>query len=320
MLEESIERYGVDAYVGAVRYACDVSAEAMAEGLRSLPDGVYEGEDWLDGDGFPDSPEYRCGCGSPRSATAPRSTSEAARPPRDRRSTVPGPTSRPRSSYALKSVLDPTTPVTSGTLRNVDIVVPPDAMFNAMPPMPCQMYFLVVYTMVHAIYRALNPALGERAVATGFVTAAPSGHGKRPDGIEGHLVDSAGPSVIGAWGATPATATPTRRSRARSATSSTAASRSTSCAAQWCGWRATTCPTPAGAGTYRGGSAIMHDMMWRVPAAHTMQLLFHSRRPTAGGGCLRRQGRSHHRRRGSSTARSPTSGRRLPELPATTTR
>ena len=52
-LEESIERYGIDAFVGTVRYACDVSAEAMADGLRSVPDGVYEGEDWLDGDGLP---------------------------------------------------------------------------------------------------------------------------------------------------------------------------------------------------------------------------------------------------------------------------
>lgn len=51
LLQETIERYGVAAYAGAVRYACDASAEAMAEGLRSLPDCAYEGEDSIDGDG-----------------------------------------------------------------------------------------------------------------------------------------------------------------------------------------------------------------------------------------------------------------------------
>lgn len=317
LLQDSIERYGVDAYVGAVRYACDVSAEAMAEGLRSLPDGSYEGEDWLDGDGLPDSPEYsirvritkvgdRAEIDLRGSSPATRSAVNAAWP--DIKTAV---------AYALKSVLDPTTPVSSGTLRNVDIVVPPDAMFNAMPPLPCQLYFLVVYTLVHAIYRALNPALGERAVATGFVTAAPSGHGKRADGIEGHLVDSAGPAVIGAWGAT-------RHGDADSSQQSPLGNLIDGGVEvhELRGpvvWLASdyVCDS-GGAGTYRGGSAIMHDMMWRVPAAHTMQLLFHARRPTAGGGVY-----------GGKAGPTTTAwlfdgeisdfGTTLPELPATTT-
>ena len=283
LLEETIDRYGVAAYTGAVRYACDVSAEAMAEGLRSLPDGVYEGEDWLDGDGLPDSPEY---------SVKVRITKVGDRAEVDLRGSS-GPTRtaingawpdvKTGLAFALKTLLDPTTPVSSGTLRNVDVIVPPSAMFNVGPPVPCQMYFLVVYTMVHATYRALNPVLGERAVATGFITASASGHGRRPDGLEGSLVDSAGPAVIGAWGAT-------RHGDADAAQQSPLGNLIDGGVEihELRGpviWAASDyVPDSGGAGTYRGGSAILHDMLWRVPAAHDMQLLHHARRPTAGGG------------------------------------
>jgi N-methylhydantoinase B len=283
LLEETIDRYGVDAYTGAVRYACDVSAEAMAEGLRSLPDGVYEGEDWLDGDGLPDSPEY---------SVKVRITKVGDRAEVDLRGSS-GPTRtaingawpdvKTGLAFALKTLLDPTTPVSSGTLRNVDVIVPPSAIFNVGPPVPCQMYFLVVYTMVHAAYRALNPVLGERAVATGFVTASASGHGRRPDGLDGSLVDSAGPAVIGAWGAT-------RHGDADSAQQSPLGNLIDGGVEihELRGpiiWAASDyVPDSGGAGTYRGGSAIVHDTLWRVPAAHDMQLLHHARRPTAGGG------------------------------------
>jgi N-methylhydantoinase B len=283
LLEETIDRYGVGAYTGAVRYACDVSAEAMAEGLRSLPDGVYEGEDWLDGDGLPDSPEY---------SVKVRITKVGDRAEVDLRGSS-GPTRtaingawpdiKTGLAFALKTLLDPTTPVTSGTLRNVDVIVPPSAIFNVGPPVPCQMYFLVVYTMVHAAYRALNPVLGERAVATGFITASASGHGRRPDGLDGSLVDSAGPAVIGAWGAT-------RHGDADSAQQSPLGNLIDGGVEihELRGpviWAASDyVPDSGGAGTYRGGAAIVHDMLWRVPAAHDMQLLHHARRPTAGGG------------------------------------
>jgi N-methylhydantoinase B len=283
LLEETIRRYGFGAFVGAVRYSCDVAGEAIAIGLRSLPDGVYEGEDWLDGDGFPDPPEYKVRVKitkiGDRAEVDLRGSSNATR------SAINGawPDIKTALSYAFKSVLDPTTPVTSGTLRNIDIVVPPDALFNVSPPKPCQMYFLVVYTMVHATYKALHDALGERAVATGFVTASASGHGMRPDGIEGSLVDSAGPTVMGAWGATRhGDADSSQQSPLGNLIGSGVEPHELAGPVMWVS--SDYVPDSAGAGTHRGGSAIMSDTLWRVPAAHTMQLLFHARRPTAGGG------------------------------------
>jgi N-methylhydantoinase B len=283
LLAESIQRYGLEAYTGAVRYACDASAEAMADALRSIPDGVYEGEDFLDGDGFPDAPEL---------AVRVRITKVGDRAEVDLRETSP--TSRGAVNgawpdintalvYAFKSVLDPHTPVTSGTLRNIDSVVGPDVLCNASPPTPCQLYFLVVFTMVHAVHQALNPVLGERAGAAGYVTGTPSAFEIGPDGVERTLYGAGGPMVIGAWGAN-------RHGDADSSQQNSLGNiidggveifeRNSQAL-----WAASDyVPDSGGAGTYRGGAAILYDLLWLAPADHRMQLLFHSRRPPAGGG------------------------------------
>src|SRR5262249_10424799 len=160
LLTEMVDRYGVDAYVRTVRYVCDASAEAMGDALTALPDGVYEGEDFLDGDGLADSPEY---------CVRARITKVGDRAEIDLRgSSGPSRTSinctwadvKTGVSMALKFLLDPHAIITDGTLRNVDVIVPERSIMNAMPPTACQYYWEVVMTIEHAIYRALNPVLG----------------------------------------------------------------------------------------------------------------------------------------------------------------
>jgi N-methylhydantoinase B len=317
LLGDTIERYGLDAYLGALRYVCDASAEAMAAGLDSIPDGVYEGEDWLDGDGLPDSPEY---------LVRVRITKVGGRCEVDLRGSSPSSRSAVNSSWldtktaisaALKALLDPHTPMTSGTLRDVDVVVPPDSICNAPPPKPCMLYFLVVYTTVHAIFKALNPVLGDRAIAAGFVTASPTAYGRRPDGVDGSLANGAGPAIIGAWGATcHGDADTSQQSPLGNLIGGDIELFELGSPALWAA--SDYLPDSAGAGTNRGGAAIISDVMWRVPAEHRMQLLVHSRRPTAGGGV--NGGMS-----GPTTAawlfdgEVSNGGEELPELPTSTT-
>src|SRR5947207_14244987 len=54
-LTETIDHYGVDAYLGAVRYACDISAERMIQSVASLPDWDFEGENGIGCDGVDES-------------------------------------------------------------------------------------------------------------------------------------------------------------------------------------------------------------------------------------------------------------------------
>ena len=149
--------------------------------------------------------------------------------------------------------------------------------------MPCQLYFLVVYTMVHAVYRALNPALGERAVATGFTVAVPTGYGVRPDGIEGSLTTLGGPVIIGAWGATRhGDADSSQQSSLGNLVDPGAEIYERTGPAMW--MSSDYLPDSGGAGTHRGGAGILYDILWRVPAAHAMTMNVHARRPAAGGG------------------------------------
>ena len=282
-LEQSIERYGADALVGTVRYACDLSAEAMADGFRLLPDGVYEGEDWLDTDGLPNSPRYTVRVRITKVGDRVEVDLRGSSPPT--RTAVNGawPDIKTGVALALKSLLDPATPVTSGTLRNVDVVVPPSALFNVGPPLPCQNYFLVVYTLVHAVYRALNPALGERAIALGFTLGYPTGYGVRYDGNEGSLTDVGGPTIIGAWGATrDGDADSAQQFPSGNLVDPGAEVYEQTGAAMW--MSSDYAPDSGGAGLHRGGAGILYDILWRVPAAHGMSMNVDANRPGGGVG------------------------------------
>jgi N-methylhydantoinase B len=102
---------------------------------------------------------------------------------------------------ALKLLIDRRNPMTSGTLRAIDLIVPPGAVFNPYPPQACQFYQDIVMAIVHAIFRALNPVLGDEGVSSGLgpfsiVVDSMSGAEEYPE-VLGSLAIAGGP-----WGAT----------------------------------------------------------------------------------------------------------------------
>ena len=280
LIAESIDRYGPAAYAGAVRYACDAAAESMDEALRQVPDGVYDGSAAVDGDGLPDSPEY---------TVRVRVTKAGGRAELDFRGSSPStrsalncawPDIKTGVSMALKFLIDQRTPVNSGTFRPIDIVVPPDALFNAPPPKPCSLYFAPIATIVRAVFDALNRVLGPDAVATSFEAAQVVAYGLRPDGNFGSLVNAAGPTILGPWGAT----------RHGDGDSGQQGNNGNLVGGgvelfELAGpavWLSTDyVPDSGGPGTNRGGASNVHDVMWRCAAEHRTQLLFHSRVPGA---------------------------------------
>src|SRR4029079_18827193 len=59
LLVDSIRRSGMQAYLGAVQYTLDASAETMRNALKRLPDCTYEGEDFVDRDGLDETEEFK---------------------------------------------------------------------------------------------------------------------------------------------------------------------------------------------------------------------------------------------------------------------
>lgn len=282
LLVETVEKYGFAAYCGAMRYACDASDEAMRDSLRAIPDGIYEGEEGIDGDGLPDSDEYR---------VRVRITKVGPRAEIDLRGTSPATRGSVNCTWvdiktavaiALKCLVDHKHSMTSGTLRAIDIVVPPDAICNPDPPHACQYYHEVVMTIVNAIYRALNPVLGPDAVGSSALTVGHFPEGQYPDGTEWNALSEM-PNMCGPWGATRHGDGDSSQQPIFQNSVMSGGLESYEMDHPLIVLGSEYMPDGGGAGEHRGGAANAHDVMCRLPAEHRFEQ-FHGRRPIGGGG------------------------------------
>lgn len=165
LIFDSVEKYGIDAYLGALRYTDDVSAETMQIALSKLPDGVYEGEEVLDTDFLANSPEYRIKMRiNKRGGRAEVDLSGSSSAARSALNSS-WPDARTGIVLGLKCLIDRHSRYTSGSLRPIDVVLPPNSIVNPDPPHACMYYFEVVLSMIMAVFNTLNDALGEEAVA-----------------------------------------------------------------------------------------------------------------------------------------------------------
>jgi N-methylhydantoinase B len=283
LLAETVEKYGLDAYLGGIRYACDTSAETMRTALERLPDGIYEAEEWLDSDGVRENSE---------SVVRLRINKRGGRIEFDLSGTSPANASAINCSWAdaktavaiaLKYLLDPRTPFTSGSMRDVDVVLPPDTMVNPQPPHTCQWYWEPAMAIIYATFQALNPLLGEDAIAPdswgGTIHYA---YGALPDGTPWMSNALNNVTAMGPWGATK-----------QADGDSTQLQIIINMVDGGCEpaeaelplviMRHDHVPDTAGAGQYRSGAASISDSLWLCDGEHRVSS-FHLRRAPGGGG------------------------------------
>ncbi len=200
---ESIDRYGMEAYLGAVRYSTDVTAESMYDALLEMPDGVYEGEDMIDCDAVDASEEYTIKVKV--KVAGPRIEVDLSGSSRQARSCINCGWLDVKTSVAtaLKFLLEPKQPFTSGAWRHLDIVLPPGSIASAMPPDGAIMlYWEAASALFIAVLRALSAALGPRAIAGDFASAMThNANGLRADGSIWSSSATCG-GELGPWGAT----------------------------------------------------------------------------------------------------------------------
>jgi N-methylhydantoinase B len=202
LLLETIDRYGVDAYFGALRYTTDVGAEAMHDALLAAPDGVYYGEDTIDCDAIDDEEEYIVKAKvTIRGARVEVDLSGSSRQARtcinagwlDSKTAV---------ATALKFLIERTGHFTSGAYRHVDIVMPTGSIVTAQPPDGAIMlYWEASSALVIALLKALAQALGEEAIGGDLGSAmVHNGNGLRADGTVWASSAICG-GELGPWGA-----------------------------------------------------------------------------------------------------------------------
>lgn len=207
-LVEVFERYGVPTVLGCFERMFDESDLLMRAALADVPDGTYEGEDFLDDDGIVDQPVR----------IAVRITIEGDRATFDFAGTDPqtrGPVNTTYfitcSSvyYVCKALLGPDIPPNDGCYRALSVNVPRGTVLNPSAHAPIVGgNHETSQRIADALFRAFARVVPERVVAGGITTSGVAiMTGRWPDGIpfslyevhgggEGGSVDRDGLSAI----------------------------------------------------------------------------------------------------------------------------
>ena len=175
-------RYGVEALKGYMKDLIDYAEELTRAELRSLPDGRWEFEDFLDDDGFQEEPIR----------IHVELTKEGDKITADFRGTSPqvkGSINMPYSftcsaTYAcVRSVMDPSIPSNEGFFRPIEVRTEPGSFVDCTHPAPVAARGLGVMRVTDCLWGALAQMLPKKVFACGVqgdygVTIA----GYRPDG------------------------------------------------------------------------------------------------------------------------------------------
>jgi N-methylhydantoinase B len=174
----------------------------MKESLKTLPNGTYEAKGGIDGDGIDISEDYIVRATIKKheenlevdlSGTSRQARTCINAGPLDAKTAI---------VTALKLMFDPHTSITSGTFRNIDIVVPPGSILSAMPPDGAIMlYWEVTHALMLAIMESIGKVTGRNSVGGDYGSVAVhNAYGIHPDGTPWQSVAEAG-GEHGPWGA-----------------------------------------------------------------------------------------------------------------------
>ncbi len=167
---ELIDKYGLERLTAAIAMAQDASEREMRAAIRAVPNGVYSGEDFLDGDGFDTRPlrifaTVRVGDDEidvDFGGTDPQARGYVNSP---LASTVSA------AGTAVRALLGHPDMVTNdGSFRPLRVHVPEGCLLNPRFPAPVRLRMNSAGRAYGAVLRALGQALPERAAACGFDT------------------------------------------------------------------------------------------------------------------------------------------------------
>jgi N-methylhydantoinase B len=191
------ERYGVETLLSTGDALLDHAESAMRTAITALPDGVYDAEDFVDGDGLEDG----------RKRIAVRLTISGDTLALDFTGTSPqaaGPinatlaTTRSAVYYAAIAASGLAATANSGCYRPITVTAPEGSLVNAAFPAPVSMRMLTGHKVATAVLRAFAAAAPERVPASYYgVTFNHAVNIRHGDGRRQVYFDS----EIGGWGA-----------------------------------------------------------------------------------------------------------------------
>lgn len=275
LVRESIDRYGLAAFHGAMRYATDAAAERMALGMAELPDGDWEAEHGVDCDGVDDTETYPVHVAIRKRGD--RIEVDFSGTHRQARTSINATVWEVKTAIgvALKYNFDPRGRFNSGLFRNIDLIVPEGTVVSALPPDGAVfLYFEQSQVILATALMALERALGSRAIAGDRAgTNLHTAFGAWPDGRPWVSAMQCG-GEIGPYGANRHGDADTQCMSylANGVAPSVEAVEKESPVVML---RHEPVPDTAGPGVHRGGNAMLRDTLWLTGAAHSIIELRH---------------------------------------------
>jgi N-methylhydantoinase B len=198
---ELVERYGDDLVVQVMSALQDYSERRMREGIATIPDGVYQAEDFVDAAPW--------GLDRVRiAATVEVNGSDIRVDFSGSDPQVPANINSPFASTvsavqaAVRGVMpEKDIPFNEGCTRPITVDAPYGSVLNPRPPAAVRARMSPASRAFDAVIRALSQAVPDRVIATGFdtTTAISLSHLDQETGDYGVIIEIVG----GGWGAAP---------------------------------------------------------------------------------------------------------------------
>lgn len=164
-------RYGVEVMREGMREILDYTQLRTQKAIEQIPDGVYEGDDYIDSDGYSDEAVR----------IKVKLEVKGDRVHVDMTGSDPqclGPINSPLANtvsaiyYSLKFFLDPQAPANAGMYRQIDFTIPEGTWLNPIWPAPTLGCTTAASSKVTgAIWSAIAKAIPERSVASTYADA-----------------------------------------------------------------------------------------------------------------------------------------------------
>ena len=195
-----LERYGRELVTESMQFIMERSAERARAAVRAMPDGRYEAQSFMDGDGVVDEP-------IPIHVAVEVAGDEMLIDLSGIAPQVQGFYNSGRTAglsaaqVAFTCLIDPLgRPINDGTYRPLQVLLPDKRVVSAVKPAAMRWWMTIPMTVVDTVFKALAPAL-PRAVPAGHHAdlAIVDMNGFHPHGC--HFYRCLGGLIGGGWGA-----------------------------------------------------------------------------------------------------------------------
>ena len=163
-LAEIVARHGLDSYLGCVERILDTSEHAVRESLKTIPNGEYSFEDFMDDCGG-DSDPIRCFVTITIDGDEMKIDFAGTDPQTESGLNSYINYTRSYTYMAVKCLTDPTGPMNAGVLRPLTITCPPGTFLNPDRPAGGGPRAIICHRIFELVIGALAPAVPDRVQA-----------------------------------------------------------------------------------------------------------------------------------------------------------